>query len=196
MSEPTLPPFQEPLHWDVAGSIAHLLVLAREETLMHEDRRDGFLNRLGMGPEPFHSKEWLEWEEKRAFARVAEGLEVFFKTLYYIDHPDATQREVRKVAGENGHQISKILDKLSPDTVKALEDELVPYRIIAGKEKLGGTEGFILHYRNPLTETRYQMERPIPGPPSYWGNPKAILPYLPEFLRYVVECRKGQVSKG
>ena len=114
--------------------------------------------------------------------------------MYYIDHPDADRKEVRKVAGRIGHQISAILDNLSSDTIKTLEGNLSTYRVICGEEKIGHTEGFIRYYRNPLSDPRYSMERPVTDPPLDWGNPKAILRYLPPFLQYFVECRKKQVS--
>ena len=115
-------PFQEPKHWDIGESIAHLSVLACEEELMHKQRGDGFLEallsdclewtgddqfspfeRLGQTPAPSlptfrdvlpthrtyrprHSKAWLKSEESRAFARLAEGLEVFFRELYTCLH--------------------------------------------------------------------------------------------------------------
>ena len=182
------PKFQEPEHWNITESIMHLAILAKEERLMQQERNDPFLSLL-FPEKPTPDSQWLESEEKRATARLAEGLEIFFKTLYYIDNPKATKEEAIAVAGGGGHKISAILKSLNQETQKELKASLPSYEVLCGCHKIGNTEGFLHHYRNPLTQTRYPMERPKPEEP-HWGNPRGILLQLAEFIQDLYKRKK------
>lgn len=138
--------------------------------------------------------------KEREFHRLSEGLEYFLKTLYYLDHPYALVKDVRGIG--KGHGLIDFIDHLSEDTKATLDTEFAPYSVVKGKEKIGGTEGFIYLYKQPFVQTRYPMEksnemRPVEvseaGCIEDWGNPRGILRDMARFLRYFVECRKRGV---
>ena len=132
--------------------------------------------------------------KEREFQRLSEGLEYFLKTLYYVDHPN--------VKAWHTHAMPKVINSLSADTKSVLATESTFFYIVQNAEKVGGTEGFINLYAEPLINTRYPMEksvlpRPVvideKGDITDWGNPRGILRDMVQFLRYFVECRKRGV---